>query len=95
MCFKNILKHFRSSVTIPRVTQALQTIVERCCEKGQIWYEIPNFWDIQLWNKSIHWNIGTGSKNETRRYLQRWTLLILKYERHLKWERFVDENEIS
>ena len=33
MCFKNILKHFRSSVTIPRVTKHFKQLLKDAAKK--------------------------------------------------------------
>jgi len=35
MCFRNILKHFRSSVTIPRVTKHFKQLLESAAKKVQ------------------------------------------------------------
>jgi len=37
------LKHFRPSVTIPRVTKHFKQLLKGAAKKSQIWYENPDF----------------------------------------------------
>ena len=92
MCLKNCLKNFRSSVTIPRVTTHFKQLLKGAARKVksgmtfQIFkifnFETNRFTEILKQTRKMRYNVIYNVEP------------LSKYERHPRWERFVDENEI-
>jgi len=87
MCLKNILKH--------RVTKHFKQLLKGVAKKVQPSMKIQTF---KIFNFETNQFTEWLKQTRKRRYDVIYNvelLLILKYERHPKGERFVDENEIS
>jgi len=82
-------------VTIPRVNKHFKQLLKGAAKKVKSGMKIQTF---KIFNFETNRFTEMLTQTRKRRYDVIYNvepLLILKYERHPKWERFVDENEIS
>ena len=95
MCSKGILKDFCSSVTIPRVTKHFRQLLKRAEKKVKSGMKFQTF---KIFNFETNWFTEVLKQTWKMRYNVIYNvepLIILKYERHLSWERFVDNKKVE